>query len=72
MATSFEYRLHQVGPLVNLGLFFWGLDKGTAALRFGRDYLKTLPENASGFIGGLSAPPARSFPRNTTSLWGSP
>ena len=61
--TSFEYRLRPVGPLVNLGLFFWGVDKGTAALRFSRDYLKTLPQTASGFLGGLSAPPAPFVPQ---------
>lgn len=63
VVTSFEYRLHQVGPLVNLGLFFWGVDKGVAALRFCRDFLKALPPNASGFIGGLSAPPAPFVPQ---------
>lgn len=63
VVTSFQYRLHQVGPLVNLGLFFWGVDKGVAALRFSRDFLKALPPNASGFIGGLSAPPAPFVPQ---------
>jgi FAD/FMN-containing dehydrogenase len=63
VVTSFEYRLHQVGPLVNLGLFFWGVDQGAAALRFSRDFLKTLPKNTSGFIGGLSAPPAPFVPQ---------
>jgi FAD/FMN-containing dehydrogenase len=63
VVTSFEYRLRQVGPLVNLGLFFWGVDKGTAALRISRDFLKTLPQNTSGFIGGLSAPPAPFVPQ---------
>jgi len=40
---------------VNLGLFFWGVDKGSAALRFSRDFLKTLPQNASG-SSAVSAP----------------
>ena len=63
VVTSFEYQLHPVGPLVNLGLFFWGVDKGSAALQFSREFLKTLPQNASGFIGGLSAPPAPFVPQ---------
>jgi len=63
VVTSFEYRLHQVGPLVHLGLFFWGLEKGTEALRFSRGFLKTLPGNTSGFLAGLSAPPAPFVPR---------
>jgi len=62
VVTSFEFQLHPVGPLVNLGLFFWGVDKGEMALRFARDYVKTLPEDAAGFIAGLSAPPAPFVP----------
>jgi FAD/FMN-containing dehydrogenase len=57
VVTSFEYRLHPVGPQVHLGLFFWGVDQGTAALRFCRDYLQTVPEDAGAFLAGLSAPP---------------
>ena len=63
VVTSFDFQLHRAGPLVNLGLFFWGLDKGEMALRFARDYVKTLPEDAASFIAGLSAPPAPFVPR---------
>lgn len=28
VVTWFEYRLHEVGPMVNLGFFFWDLDGG--------------------------------------------
>ena len=63
VVTSFEFALHDVGPMVNLGLFFWGLDVGTEALRLSRDFLPTLPADATGFIGvGLSAPPAPFVP----------
>ena len=62
VVTSFEFQLHSVGPLVNLGLFFWGADKGDMALRFARDYVKNLPEDAASFIAGLSAPPAPFVP----------
>src|SRR3989442_13370546 len=63
VVTSFEFALHEVGPLVNVGLFFWGLDRGADALRFGRDFIKTLPPDATGFIGAaLSAPPAPFVP----------
>jgi FAD/FMN-containing dehydrogenase len=60
--TSFEFQLHPVGPLVNLGLFFWGADQGEAALRFIRDFVTTLPDDAASFIAGLSAPPAPFVP----------
>ena len=62
VVTSFEYRLHEVGPLVHLGLFFWGADQGGEALRFSRDFVETLPEDMGVLIAGLSAPPAPFVP----------
>ena len=63
VVTSFEFALHPAGPMVNLGLFFFGLDVGPQALRFARDYIETLPSTASAFLGiGLSAPPAPFVP----------
>ncbi len=63
VVTSFEFALHEVGPMVNLGLFFWGLDKGTEALRFSRDFIKTLPTDTAAFLAvALSAPPAPFVP----------
>src|SRR5262249_47410500 len=58
VVTSFEFALHSVGPLVQLGLFFFGLEDGAAALRFARGFIGTLPDEATAFLGiGLSAPP---------------
>ena len=58
VVTSFEFALHPVGPLVHLGMFFFGLDNGAEALRFARDFVDTLPSEATAFLGiGLSAPP---------------
>jgi FAD/FMN-containing dehydrogenase len=57
VVTSFEYRMHRVGPMANLGLFFVGLDQGTALLRVARELAHTLPRDAAMFIGGLNAPP---------------
>lgn len=62
VVTSFEFRLHPVGPLVNLGLFFWDLDNGPAALRIGRDLRPTLPRASSLMLGALNAPPAPFVP----------
>jgi len=63
VVTSFEFALHPVGPLVNLGLFFFGLENGPQALRFAREFIPTLPEESTGFLGiGLSAPPAPFVP----------
>lgn len=57
VVTSLEYRLLPVGPMVNLGLFFWTLDDGAKMLRFARDYIPTLPIDSQAFIAGLNAPP---------------
>ncbi|GAC1533738.1 MAG: FAD-binding oxidoreductase [Acidimicrobiales bacterium] len=57
VVTSLEYRLHRVGPMVSLGMFFWSLDDGAKMLRFARDYVPTLPRDAQAFMAGLCAPP---------------
>jgi FAD/FMN-containing dehydrogenase len=62
VVTSFEYRLHEVGPMVHLGLFFWPAEQGVEALKFSRDFIETIPEEYAGFIAGLSAPPAPFVP----------
>ena len=57
VVTSFEFALHPVGPMVHLGLFFFGLENGAQALRFARDYVETLPTEATAFLAiALSAP----------------
>ena len=63
VVTSFEFALHPVGPMIHLGLFFFGLENGAEALRFAREYVKTLPADATAFLAiGLSAPPAPFVP----------
>ena len=62
VVTAFEYRLEEIGPLVNLGLFFWGLDRGAEALRFSRDFIAGLPDDVGTLLVGLNAPPAPFVP----------
>jgi FAD/FMN-containing dehydrogenase len=63
VVTSFEFALHPVGPMIHLGLFFFGLDRGAEALRFARDYVKATPAGVTVFLAiGLSAPPAPFVP----------
>jgi FAD/FMN-containing dehydrogenase len=65
VVTTFEFRLHPVGPEVHLGLFFWGMDNGEHALRLARDVVPNLPIDAGAQI---STPrPHHSYPRSTTS-----
>jgi FAD/FMN-containing dehydrogenase len=40
VVATFEFQLHDVGPLVNLGLFFWPVDQGMEALRYCRDFVR--------------------------------
>ncbi|HZQ84333.1 MAG TPA: FAD-binding oxidoreductase [Acidimicrobiales bacterium] len=81
VVTSLDFQLHEVGPLVNLALFFFDVDRGGDALRFARDYAKTAPDSVAPFIGGMSAPPAPFVPEQFQLMpgygvlvvgWGSP
>ncbi|HET9256560.1 MAG TPA: FAD-binding oxidoreductase [Pseudonocardiaceae bacterium] len=63
VVTGFEFRLHEVGPLVHLGLFFWGLEHSAEMLRLSRDVAASLPRNAGlSIAAGLTAPPAPFVP----------
>lgn len=62
VVTSFEYRLHPVGPLVQMGLFFWPAAQGVEGLRLCRDVAAEAPDDIGVFIGGLSLPPAPFVP----------
>ncbi|MFI6094824.1 FAD-binding oxidoreductase [Lentzea sp. NPDC051213] len=62
VVTSFEYRLHEVGPMVNLGMFFWDLDHGGDMLRLAREIAPALPRSAGALIAALNAPPAPFVP----------
>jgi FAD/FMN-containing dehydrogenase len=57
VVTEFEFRLHAVGPMLQLGLFLFSPDQGRDLFRFARDYVETLPDECGVFMAGLSAPP---------------
>lgn len=62
VVTEFEFRLHDVGPIIQLGLPFWGLDQGRDVLRLARDIFATLPADINIVIAGMNAPPAPFVP----------
>jgi hypothetical protein len=81
VVTELEFQLHEVNPLANLGLLFWELERAGEALRFGREYLPTLPREMGFIVAGLTAPPAPFVPESSRGVigiaiivvsWGSP
>lgn len=63
VVTGFEFRLHELGALVYLGMLFWGLAQSSEALRLSRDVAAALPRNAGLLLAaGLTAPPAPFVP----------
>jgi FAD/FMN-containing dehydrogenase len=57
VVTSFEFKLHPVGPLVQFGLFFWPLERTTEVLRKAEELISTLPADLNIIIAGVNAPP---------------
>ena len=62
VVTEFEFAVHPVGPMVQLGLFLFHPDQGRDLFRFARDYIRDLPDDYGAFLAGLSAPPAPFVP----------
>jgi len=62
VVTEFEFRLHEVGPMINLGLLFWTADRGPEVLEVARDLFPTLPPDINIVVAGMSAPPAPFVP----------
>jgi len=62
VVTEFEFRLHEVGPMVQLALSFWDLENGPQAFRAIRDQVRDLPGDIAIFLAGLNAPPAPFVP----------
>jgi FAD/FMN-containing dehydrogenase len=62
IVTGFEFKLHEVGPMLQLALSFWDLDHGAEAFRAMRDRVASLPNDVAIFLVGLDAPPADFVP----------
>lgn len=63
VVTGFEFRLHELSPLVYLGMLFWGLEHSSEALRLVPDVAAALPRDAGLLLAaGLRAPPAPFVP----------
>jgi FAD/FMN-containing dehydrogenase len=62
VVTALEFRAVEVGPLIQLGMFFFHVDQGRALLRVAREFTRDLPDDCGAFIAGLNAPPAPFVP----------
>jgi FAD/FMN-containing dehydrogenase len=62
IVTSFEYRLHPVGPIVVAGLLLHPMDTAKEFFQFYREYVATAPDELSAMPLVRRAPPAPFLP----------
>jgi hypothetical protein len=62
VVTELEFRLHDVDPVVQFGLFFWDVAEGGQALRLMRDIIVDLPRSLTALPAVLTTPPAPFVP----------
>ena len=62
VVTSFELRLHSVGPVILAGPILWGAGDVKAVVRFYRDFLSDAPDELTTVVRFGTAPPLPSIP----------
>ena len=62
VVTSFEYRLHPVGPIVFAGPVFYPVESAVGVLRGWRDLAATIPDELTTIANLLVAPPLPFLP----------
>jgi FAD/FMN-containing dehydrogenase len=63
VVTEFEFALHPVGPLAQLGVFFWDAGDGEAALALIQQVTADLPARMGSVFFAGNAPPAPFVPQ---------
>lgn len=56
VVTSFEFRLHPVGPMITGGLAAWPVAMGSECIRFYNSFTKTVPDELVTFLAFTGAP----------------
>ncbi len=64
IVTSFEYRVHPVGPILLGGMLLHSFSRAGELLRFWRDYMEEAPDELSGACAFITAPPAPFVPEH--------
>ena len=62
IVTEFEFRLHELGPMVLGGLAMWPIERAPEVLRAWRDYVDTAPDELSTGAAIVTAPPEEFVP----------
>jgi FAD/FMN-containing dehydrogenase len=62
VVTSFEFRAHPVGPIVQLCAPFYALEDGGKALRAWREFTATAPDEINSLVVVWSVPDVDAFP----------
>jgi FAD/FMN-containing dehydrogenase len=62
VVTSFEFRLHPVGPTVLAGPIFWDASDARDVLRFYRDFIREAPDELGTVVRLGTAPPLPVIP----------
>jgi FAD binding domain/Berberine and berberine like len=62
VVTSFEYRLHPLGPTVLAGLLAWPMEQAAEVLRFYRDFVADAPDEVGIMANLRLAPPLPAIP----------
>ncbi len=62
VATSFEFRLHAVGPTVLAGPILWDAGDAREVLRFYRDFVRDAPDELGTVVRFGAAPPLPAIP----------
>jgi hypothetical protein len=62
VVTSFEYRLHEVGPTILGGPLYFALEDGPEVLRFYRDFIDGAPDELTTILNLRAAPPLPFLP----------
>ena len=57
VVTEFEYRLHDVGPIILGGMLVCAPERAGEILRFMREYMATAPDDLGAGVAFVSAPP---------------
>jgi FAD/FMN-containing dehydrogenase len=62
VVTEFEFRLHELGPIVQAGLALWPLERAPELMRAWRDYADAAPDEISTACVVVTAPPTDFVP----------